>query len=85
MERQLMAQMYKVIYDCPKCEEGEMNCMENTMRLIISFGKPPSAPRPLAHQCNKCGWIMGLQTSYPHVRCEPLELEGIQTDDGGHA
>lgn len=80
MERQLMCQPFKVMFECPKCKVGEMNCLENQNRLVYSFGKPPPTPRQMAHRCTNCGFVLGLNYTYPYVSMVPIEMEGFQTE-----
>jgi len=81
MEKQFMSQTFKVVFECPHCGNGEMNCIENQSRLIYSFGKPKAPPnqKPMAHRCSSCGFIMGLLFTYPYLLIQPLETEGFQT------
>ena len=83
MEKQILVQAFKMSFVCPHCKAGEMFCMEMDKLLLVSIGKPPPPQpnqKPIAHRCGKCSFVMGLPLAYPHIRHEPIETEGFQTE-----
>lgn len=70
MEKNLKCQAYKVVFNCPECEVGEMMCLENANRTLYSFGPAVPTKKQLAHRCSNCGNVLGLNATYPYLMME---------------
>lgn len=65
MEMVSEAKVLIVNQTCDKCGEGIMEYNAESAQ-VCHIGSP--------HKCNKCGYVKGYPTIYPHQRIVPIEI-----------